>query len=190
MPKLVLVGNGAVGKTDHSKLVDAADCVLRFNYCQTYISGKVGTKTDILVLRKGHVDTKEKPKLIFPPAVLEQTNEFRVFDCWDATPKEMPNYAKLYPPMAGKLLFLDTSWLCKARAALRDGECEHKSWKAPTLGFIGLLHVLDDPDFVDYNDIVLVGFTWKKIWDGHPQLGEKQLCAALAKAGKIWLADQ
>lgn len=183
MRKLVVVGNGPVGETNHSELVDSADCVMRFNHCQTYSSNQLGSKTDILALRKGHIDKK----LIFPPEVLEQADEFRVFDCWDIAPVEMPDYAKLYPPMAGKLLFLDTSWLCKARAALRDGECEHKSWKAPTIGFIVLLHVLDDPDFVDYDDITLVGFTWKKIWKHHPQHGEKQLCEALAKAGKIQL---
>ncbi len=186
MPKLVIVGNGRLDE-DYSAVVDAADCVMRFNHCHTFSSNWVGTKTDILALRKGYLSVPGQAKLQFPSEVLDQASEFRVFDCWDIAPVEMPDYAQLYPQMAGKLLFLDTSWLVKARAALRDGECEHKSWKAPTIGFIALLHVLDDPDFVDYDDIVLVGFTWKKIWNGHPQFGEKQLCEQLAKDGKITL---
>lgn len=188
MPKLVIVGNGPVGEADHSKLVDAADCVIRFNHCQTYISNQLGSKTNILALRKGHIDVRKKPKLIFPPKVLERAIEFRVYDCWDLSSPEMPDYAKLYPPMAGKLRMLDTTWLLKAREALRDGECDHKYWKAPTIGFIVLLHVLDDPAFADH-DIALVGFTWKTVWKKHPQYGEKQLCVAFAEEGKIRLMD-
>jgi hypothetical protein len=184
MPKLVIVGNGPVGDKDHSELVEAADCVLRFNHCQTYLSGQVGIKTDILALRRGHLGKK----LHFPSKVLHQAREFRLYDCEEHPPAKNFNYAKRQPLMAGKLRPMDTTWVKNARMVLRDGVCDHANWKSPTIGFIVLLHVLDEDPFTDY-DTTLVGFTWKKLWRKHPQLGEKQICERLARTGRIKLVQ-
>lgn len=189
MPKLVIVGNGPVEK-DHSKLVDGADYVMRFNFCSTYTSGKVGTKMDILAMRLGYASKhKKRAWSIFPPGILERFNEVRVYNCRGPSDKYKFDYAKRYPGMAGKLQMLDTTQWEKARAVLRDGACDHGNWESPTVGFVGLTHVMSDDRFANY-DITLVGFTWGFVGTLHPQLGEKQICTALAKAGTIRLLDQ
>ncbi len=188
MPKLVIVGNGPVEK-DHSKLVDTADRVIRFNFCSTYTTGMVGTKMDMLAMRQGHGHWHLKRAWsIFPPGILGQFNEVRVYNCRGPAGRHF-NYISRYPEMAGKLQMLDTTQWEKARAVLRDGACDHGNWENPTIGFVGLTHVLSDDRFANY-DILLVGFTWKVIDEFHPQHSEKQICEQLAKAGTIRLLDQ
>lgn len=195
--RIVVVGNSRLDQ-DHSKLVDSADCVIRFSKLLHYNDGLTGTKTDVVVLRAAKAFVWEKDVYV-EQKMVKFMSEVRNFQPWNDCKEfwiggkylnhstDVQPYILHYPRIADVPLRL---MHISALSEFCFGHYRGENDGPITNGIITILHLLSIRALLPWT-IQLVGFKHfdDSIAPCHNVDKDKELLQNLAQMGYIEMRD-
>ncbi|MDI1230975.1 MAG: glycosyltransferase family 29 protein [Methylobacter sp.] len=199
MYHIVVIGNADIN-SDHSKLVDSADLVIRFNEARNYASGLTGHKCDVLCL----ANTSHPGRTFSKYKTIKKLHFIKdVIDIWfphpfDCTAKQFwlkpfnkkkfkkTDYSKFILKenelKQKNILFLNEDLFFEA---CMDLNIIQPSNLIPSSGYMALKYILKQYGTASVK-ITVLGFTFTGA-DGHPWHEEKKCVQAFSQAGLITL---
>jgi hypothetical protein len=191
---VVLVGNGPI-RNDWSALVDAADAVIRFNFCEKY-GGYSGTKTDILVINnlgkpglellvRGLPECGHRAQLVFGRDV---GVHFKYHDACGL----MNHPASLVSTEAAMIQHFQLSSYESIGAETYDAAFQRliaidgkSDFAMPSLGFPVLECLVQSGRYLT---LTLIGFTFEG-WRYHPWAKERLIAESYQRDGRLKLLE-
>ncbi len=199
MKNLVIVGNAPLS-INYSKIIEAADIVVRMNECKQY-GGPHGYKSDII-----YMGNTGSPALRFiserpfigrdwgqQAEVLFVRDSLAHHEYFQGVKNRFPDYSEselddlsdqiieanqLGGRQVSRLSYDINKVLLNKLTALSE-----KPFICPSTGILAVEHILARPEFSNYRKHI-VGFGFKG-WSGHPWLAEKALIAGYVLTGRL-----
>jgi hypothetical protein len=199
--RLVVVGNAPTpdrreaidqaGASRISRLIDQADCVVRFNSVRNQDKEWTGRRTDILYIRGQGRPACQFGEIAIPFAGVDRPDSaIVVVDLYRYQRPGQDTYAgaDFTAEIVARNGFhsfsrLDPTTMATARRLVRKAGRR----MTPSLGFIALVHLLGTRRFADHEKY-LCGFVFEG-WRGHPWAEEREIVRGWIETRRLkWLS--